>query len=252
MSKKIKPAIGFLKKLYAVYALTVFVVTFLALFPFMFVFVHLPQARQVVHTLYRIWGIVVFTFTGIYAFPKWKFKMRKGQAYVFCANHSSYADIPTLYISIWRDIAFIGKASLKKAPLFGYIYSKMHILVDRKSSDSRKEVVEKAKAAIDKGISPVIFPEGTIPKVGKRPQMIEFKDGAFKIAIEKQVPIVPVSILNNYKILPDDNMWNVTILPSKAVFHPPVNTKGLTLNDLPLLKAKVYALIASELTVNES
>lgn len=236
-----------MKKVFAIYSAFVFFSVFLLLFPLMFLFVHFKSARNVNHWLYRIWGHIVFIFTGIWAKPEWRFKPKKNQVYVFCANHTSYADIPSLYINIYKDLTFLGKSSLGKVPLFGYVYKRIHILVDRRSSDSRKEVIEKCKSAIQNGISPVIFPEGTIPKVGKRPQMIEFKDGAFKIAIEMQVPIVPVSITNNYKILPDNDKLNVSILPSKVIFHKPIETKGLSVNDLNDLKQKTFDVIASEL-----
>jgi len=239
-----------LQKIFAVYALFVFLGFFLMLYPFMFFFVHFNWARTINHWLYRIWGHLVFFFTGVWASPDWRFKRKKGQAYVYCANHTSYADIPTLYVNIVQDLIFIGKSSLGKVPLFGYTYSKVHILVDRRSTHSRKDVIEKTKQAVKSGISPVFFPEGTIPKVGKRPEMIEFKDGAFKVAIEMQVPIVPVAILNNYLILPDNEKFNLKIRPSKAVFLKPIETKGLGLESLNELKLQTFQAIDKELKAN--
>lgn len=241
---------SFLQKIFAVYALTIFIGFFLVLYPFMFVSSNFRWARTFNHWMFRIWGYLVFFFTGILAKTEWKFKPKKGQPYIYCANHTSYADIPTLYINIKQDLTFIGKSSLGKVPLFGYVYSRAHILVDRKSADSRKEVIEKTKLAIAEGVSPIFFPEGTIPKVGVRPEMIDFKDGAFVTAIELQVPVVPVAILNNYLILPDDDKMNLQIKPSRAIFLPPIETKGMTMNDLNTLKKETYDQIDFQLKLH--
>jgi 1-acyl-sn-glycerol-3-phosphate acyltransferase len=244
-----KKTATFVQKIIAVYALIIFVSSFFILYPFMFLACHSPKTRNLTHWLFRIWGYTVFILTGIIGRATWKFKPKKGEVYIFCANHASYADIPTLYIEIKRDLSFIGKSSLGKIPLFGYLYRKIHILVDRKNPNSRKEVIDKAIEFVHRGISPVIFPEGTIPKIGTRPDLIEFKDGAFKIAILTQKPIVPVAILNTYKILPDDNKMNIRILPSNTIFHEPIETKGMTLDDLQQLKQKTFDIIQN--SINE-
>ncbi|MFN0047746.1 MAG: lysophospholipid acyltransferase family protein [Cytophagales bacterium] len=240
-----------LQKIFAFYALIVFLGFFLVLYPLLFISSNFRWSKTFNHWMFRIWGYSVFIFTGILAKPTWRFKPSKGQAYVYCANHTSYADIPTLYISIKQDLSFIGKSSLGKIPLFGYVYSRTHILVDRKNADSRREVIDRTKEAIKNGISPVFFPEGTIPKVGKRPEMIDFKDGAFITAIDMQVPVVPVAILNNYLILPDEDMFNVRIKPSKAIFLEPIQTTGMTLDDVNQLKQKTFQAIDKELKINE-
>jgi len=247
LSRKMYSLRSILQKIFAGYALLVFLGFFLLLFPLMFICVQFRAMRRINHWLYRVWGHLVFFFTGIWAGRDWRFKPQKGQVYVYCANHTSYVDIPTLYINIEQDLTFIGKSSLGKVPLFGYVYSRIHILVNRRSINSRKEVIERTKKAIELGISPIFFPEGTIPKVGKRPEMIEFKDGAFKTALEMQVPIVPVAILNNYLILPDNEKFNIQIRPSKAVFLPPIETKGLGLDSLNKVKQQTYNAIAAEL-----
>lgn len=243
-----KPTFG--QILYAIYALLVFVGVFLVLFPFMFAFVHFKSCRNINHALYRAWGHTVFFLAGIRLKVLRKFKPRKDQVCVFCANHTSYIDIPALYLTVAGDLSFIGKSSLGKVPLFGYVYSRIHILVNRRSVDSRQETVAKSKEAIDNGSHLIMFPEGTIPKTVHAPHMIEFKDGAFKIAIEKQVPIVPVAMPYNYIILPDDNKMKAKMHTCKVVVMEPVETVGLTLNDVESLKKKTYELIKTELALD--
>lgn len=235
-----------LRKIYPYYALFIFLSSFLLLFPLMFLFIHFKGAKSINHWLYRIWGYV--TLGGCFIKRKniRHFKTKKGQVYIYCANHTSYLDIPALYCSIHQDLSFIGKKSLGKVPLFGYIYSRLHILVDRRDKESKKETVERSKEAIDKGINLIIFPEGTIPK-HHNPHLIEFKDGAFKIAIEKQIPIVPVTMPYNFKILPDQHKMKAFPHECRVIFHEPIETKGMSLENASELKDKVYNIIHSEL-----
>lgn len=236
-------------KAYAMYALVVFLSTFLFLYPWMLVAVHFKSLRVANHWLYRIWGYMLFFCTGIPFKVEGRWRLRKSNSYIFCANHTSYIDIPALYCALHHNIRFIGKSSLGKVPLFGYIYSRVHILVDRRDKESKNQAVSRAKQALQEGDSVVIFPEGTIPKVGQRPEMIEFKDGAFKIAIEKQVDIVPISLPYNYHILPDDDKKKARRHTCKVVIHEPISTVGLTLQDVPKLKAQAFAAIEAGIKV---
>jgi 1-acyl-sn-glycerol-3-phosphate acyltransferase len=99
--------------------------------------------------------------------------------------------------------------------------------------------------AIEDGKSLVIYPEGGI-SAPRPPEMSRFKDGAFRAAIEKQIPLVPVTIPHNWIILPDpENVlrWGTI----KVIFHKPIETKGLTLADVDNLKEEVYNIIDKEL-----
>jgi len=125
------------------------------------------------------------------------------------------------------------------------MYRKLHITVDRTRLKSRYESLKRSMEAIDEGKNLVIFPEGGII-TKKDPVMAEFKDGAFRIAIEKQIAIVPVTIPYNWIILPPDEFllrWH----PLKVIFHEPIETAGLTLKDTEMLKQKLFAIIDDEL-----
>jgi 1-acyl-sn-glycerol-3-phosphate acyltransferase len=100
--------------------------------------------------------------------------------------------------------------------------------------------------AVDEGKSLVIFPEGGI-LTKHAPAMIKFKDGAFRIAIEKQIPIVPVTIPNNWIILPDQEPLLLRWGLMKVIFHEPIDTKGITLKDVDTLKDQAYSTIHTEL-----
>lgn len=134
---------------------------------------------------------------------------------------------------------------MSKVPVFGYMYSRLHITVDRSNLKSRYSSMIRSLEAIDQGKSLVIFPEGGII-TKKDPVIARFKDGAFRTAIEKQIPIVPVTIPYNWIILPPYEflVWRGRI---KVIFHEPIETTGLTLEDVDMLREKTYNIMNEEL-----
>jgi 1-acyl-sn-glycerol-3-phosphate acyltransferase len=140
---------------------------------------------------------------------------------------------------------FVGKNDMENIPFFGFMYSKLHITVDRAKLKSRYITLVKSLKALDQGKSLVIFPEGGI--VSKHPPVMgEFKDGAFRAAIEKQIPVVPVTIPFNWIILPSDQFllhWK----PMKVIFHEPIDPSIYTLKDLDRFKERVRNVIDNEL-----
>ncbi len=122
----------------------------------------------------------------------------------------------------------------------------MHITVDRSNARSKYSVLEKSKIAVRKNKSVLIFPEGGIVTENP-PQMTPFKEGAFRLAIEEQVPIVPVTMPYNWIVLPDVTLPFYYHHELKAIFHEPIETLGMTLEDLPRLKQKVFDILELEL-----
>jgi 1-acyl-sn-glycerol-3-phosphate acyltransferase len=126
------------------------------------------------------------------------------------------------------------------------MFRNLYIPVERDSVKSRYETMIKCYKALDENISIAIFPEGTIPRL-HNPRLISFKEGAFRMAIEKQVPIVPVTIPYNWLILPDDGKLLPRRHTMKVIIHKPVETTGLTIEDLNSLKEKTFKIIEEEL-----
>lgn len=141
----------------------------------------------------------------------------------------------------------MGKRELQKAPLFRIFFREMNILVDRKSTIGSHRSLEEAAKKIQEGESVMLFPEGTISR--ESPKLRAFKNGAFKLAIEQQVPIVPVTFINNWKLLQDRPFLQGLSRPGLALVevHRPISTKGLTLDDLLTLKAQVQNTIEKSL-----
>jgi 1-acyl-sn-glycerol-3-phosphate acyltransferase len=126
------------------------------------------------------------------------------------------------------------------------MYRHIHILVNRGSLRNRYETFQKCKKAIEKDKNLVIFPEGGIWTTDF-PQLSPFKDGPFRIAIEAQVPIVPVTIPYNWKIMPLLDFKRLSWHRSHIIFHTPIETKGLTSADVDKLKAQTFVVIEAEL-----
>ena len=149
-----------------------------------------------------------------------------------------------------NPLVFIGKRELEKIPIYGYIYKRTMILVDRSSNESKKQVFKQTKEKLNAGISIGIFPEGTVPDL--EVELAPFKHGAFTMAIEHQIPIVPMTFLDNKKRFP----WSFGGLlggskgsPGKlrVKIHDPIETKGMVKEDRVKLSEQVRALMLEDL-----
>jgi 1-acyl-sn-glycerol-3-phosphate acyltransferase len=214
----------------------------------MFLFLQRKTWIPLAHKMIRIWGIAFLFMSGIRVKVKKEFTPDPHGVYVIVANHFSYLDVACMGVVIDNYFAFFGKSSVKKIPLLGYVFAKLHIQVDRGDKWSRSKSLVRGMKAIENGRSICIMPEGGILTTPDDfPNMhLPFKDGAFMMAIEKQVSILPVSLLNNYKLMPEVLLKPGTL---QAIIHQPIETKGMTKEDIEFLKKQVYDVIQP--TLNE-
>ena len=196
-----------------------------------------------------VWGNIFFKLSFIFFKVERLHQEPLERPAVYCLNHTSYLDIPMLFVGIPGYFKVIGKSELNKVPLFGYMFKNLYISLNRKGKKSIKESIDKSKKAVDEGHDIVIFPEGTIPDTTIAPKMIKFKNGPFIIAIEKQIPIIPVTTPFNWKYLPDAK-FPLRMHKLKMIFHEPIPTKGLTLDDLEELKQKTYNVMHESIKVH--
>lgn len=233
-----------IRTLHTMYGLAIFVILFFLFLPLLFIPILFPKKHSLVGTFNRGWARAMFFLVGLPVKVDYRFQPHPKEQYIFCANHSSYLDIPTVGLNHHNTI-FVGKSEMARIPLFGWMYRKLHITVDRARLKSRYETLLKSREAIDEGKSLTIFPEGGIV-TKEPPKLAPFKDGAFRLAIEKQIPVVPVTIPFNWIILPDDEFLlrrgRVVV-----IFHEPVPTAGLKPEDLGELKKRVFETIRREL-----
>ena len=228
--------------IYTVWAIFCFVFLFLILFPFFWIFLQKESWKPQAHYLNRVWAKILFFLIGIPVKVQYEFIPDRKKAYVFCANHFSYLDIAVMGLIIRNYFAFVGKASLKNVPLFGYLFSKLHIMVDRSDPNSRTKSLSRSIKALQSGRSIMIFPEGGIKSVNIPQMHLPLKDGAFVMAIQQQIPLVPISFLNNYKIQHDDKLL---IYPQavRAIIHEPIETIGMTQVDVESLKSRFLEVV---------
>lgn len=192
-----------LLKIYSAYGLCIFALVFLILLPFFLLAMFVKPLEKMASTLNWFWARVFFFLMFLNRTEViYEQKPDRKQSYILCANHFSYLDIPTMGL-IRHNFKFIGKSSLRKIPLWGYMYSKLHILVNRESLKGRYASWAKAREALKEGFSIVFFAEGGILSKNP-PEMALFKEGSFKLAVEEQIPIIPVTIHRNHIILPDE------------------------------------------------
>ena len=164
--------------------------------------------------------------------------------YVICANHASYLDIIAFYRILPKNrFLFMGKSELLRWPVINIFFSKMDIAVNREKRHSAMRSLIRAKREIENGWSIVIFPEGGIPLTA--PKMGQFKNGAFKMAIDLGVPILPITCLDNWQLFGTDPVLSARAHPgvAKVIIHDPIPTKGLEKKDLVSLRSRTFEVI---------
>jgi len=229
----------------------VFTFTVLIILPaFIFILINKNWYRKFYITAV-LWSDLILFFMGMFPSKKGTLKTLKDQAYIFVANHVSMIDVMLLVSTVRKNpLVFIGKKELEKIPIYGYIYKRTMILVDRSSNDSKKQVFKQTKQKLNSGTSIAIFPEGTVPDLDV--ELATFKHGAFTMAIEHQVPIVPMTFLDNKKRFP----WSFGGLiggskgsPGKlrVKLHDPIETKGMVKEDRVKLNEDVRKLMLNDL-----
>lgn len=170
------------------------------------------------------------------------------QHYIFCANHTSNLDIMILCILAHGRFHFMGKAELESNPVLGIFFRTIDIPVNRDSKMSAFRAFKKAGENLELGMSLLIFPEGGIQDEHYPPNLMPFKNGPFRLAIEKKVPIVPVSITNAWDLIWDDGAkYGSRPGVCDIYVHKPIFTETLDLKEDELLKQKVFDTINSKL-----
>lgn len=236
-----------LLRVYSTYGLIVFAGVFLLLLPLFLLLMLKRSWHPYALLLNQFWARAFLMLMFIPAKVEWRTRLKKKQPCVFVANHFSLLDIVVMgYMP--KPFVFVGKAVLAKIPLFGYMFRKLHITVDRENYRSRYNALLESYRAVEEGKSVVMFPEGGI-RSETPPKMASFKNGPFKLAIEKQIPIVPVTLPFNWKILPDDGKLLMRPKRPKVIMHEPIMTAGMHCEDIDFLKEQTFQVLDKELSI---
>ena len=170
----------------------------------------------------------------------------KKQSYVVIANHQSAFDIFVLYGFLNIDFKWVMKQELRKVPGIGIGCEKVgHIFIDRRDHESSMKTLAAAKEKIVNGTSVIFFPEGTRSADGI---IKDFKKGAFKMALDLNLPILPVTIIGTKDILPNKT---IDLFPGKAVMkiHAPICVKGYSQKNILKLIKKARNIMVEEISL---
>jgi len=188
-----------LQWIYSIYAFITFVAVMLLIFPFAIIasFFGRIKGGNMTIRLCMLWADLWFPMIFIWHKKIYETPHDKTRSYIFVSNHISYLDAAIIVKAYRQPIRPLGKVEMSKVPVFGLIYRNAIVTVDRSSPVNRANSVRILKSLISKGISVLVFPEGTF-NMGTTP-LKEFYDGAFRVAIETQTPVKPVLFLDAYR-----------------------------------------------------
>jgi 1-acyl-sn-glycerol-3-phosphate acyltransferase len=231
--------------LYRIWFYILLLVPIIVLFPFILVTILSEKTYPLFFKIARLWSKIILIGMGFNYSIEGDEVFEDGKSYMLVANHTSMTDIMLMLIAVKNHpFVFVGKKELAKIPIFGFIYKRVCILVDRSSSKSRYAVFERAQKRIHQGLSICIFPEGGVPE--EHIVLDEFKDGAFRIAIEHGLPIVPMVFFDNKKRF-SYTFFSGSPGKMRAKIYPIIETKGKTLEDRNALKQQVREIILQPL-----
>ena len=234
--------------LYFLYRIWYYVLVFVPIvlfFPLIFATILSEKTYPLFFKIARIWAKIILLGMGFNYKISGQDVFEEGKSYVLVANHTSMTDIMLMLVLVKNHpFVFVGKKELAQIPIFGFIYKRVCILVDRSNSRSRFQVFERAQKRIQQGLSICIFPEGGVPE--EHIVLDEFKDGAFRIAIAHQLPVVPMVFFDNKKRF-SYTFFSGSPGKMRAKILPIIPTQGKTLNDKNELKQQTRKSIAFEL-----
>jgi len=233
--------------IYFFYAAITFVAVMLLIFPFVFVASFFGRIRggNMVMRLCGLWADAWFALIFIYFKKIYEAPHDKTKAYIFVSNHISYLDAAIIPKAYRQPVRPLAKVETGKIPVFGFIYRNATVTVDRSSTGNRAESVRILESVIKKGISVLVFPEGTFNMTNK--PLGEFYDGAFRVAIETQTPIKPVLVLDAYNRMNYKSILSLNPGRCRIVYMNEIPVAGLTLGDTAKRKERVFVVMEKKL-----
>jgi 1-acyl-sn-glycerol-3-phosphate acyltransferase len=233
--------------LYNIYAILVFTVLMLLIFPFTIIASFFGRIRggNAIMRLCMLWADLWFPLIFIFHKRIYESPHDRSKPYIFVSNHISYMDAAILVKAYRQPFRPLGKVEMAKVPVFGFIYKNAIVTVDRSSAANRANSVRVLKSVLKKGISVMVFPEGTFNET-TRP-VKDFYDGAFRIAIETQTPIKPVLFLDAYRRMNYKSLLSITPGISRLLYLEEIPVSSYTLADLEKLKQVVHDVMTKKM-----
>ena len=229
-------------RLFALWAAIVFVVTLLpaAFLLWVICLINEPRRTSVFRIISKTWMRLFFLLTGLGLKVRGKENFAAGQKYIVTCNHNSFMDVPVATPFIPGANKTIAKEEMSKIPVFGLVYKRGSVLVNRKDKNSRRDSFGKMKQVLAQGMHMCIYPEGTRNRTSE--PLKEFHDGAFKLAIDTGVDIIPALIFNSKKVLPPEKKFY--FWPAQLQMHFLAPVKVSEFENFELLKTYVFNLMS--------
>ncbi len=183
---------------YRIWFYVLMAIPIVIMMPFLFISILKESWYPYFFRMARIWAKVILFGMGFSIKIEVDEEIQPGKSYMFVTNHTSMTDIMLMLSAVKNPFVFVGKKELAKIPLFGFFYKRTCILVDRNNSKSRLAVFDRAQKRLNDGLSICIFPEGGVPH-DESVILDDFKDGAFRLAIDHQIEVVPLTFADNKK-----------------------------------------------------
>ena len=198
-----------------------------------------PERTGIFRIISKVWMRIFFFLTGCRLKTVGLENFKKGENYIVTCNHNSLMDVPLTTPFIPGANKTIAKAEMAKTPLFGLVYKRGSILVDRNDKNSRQSSFKKMKDVLNMGMHMCIYPEGTRNKTNL--PLKEFYDGAFKLAADTGISILPALIFNTKKVLPSDKVF--FFWPSKMELHFLPSVTVAQSENFEIVKVKVFKIM---------
>jgi len=234
-----------LQPFYTFYVVATFIAGLFITFPVVLLLAlpNKPSSRRNIYRVVKVWSTGWLWLIGMPlrvtgATP------RPGR-HVIVANHISYMDTVALFPALPQYFRPLGKKEMANIPVFGFVYKQVGIMVDRSSAESRAKSMRLMWRMLKHESDILIFPEGTFNETGTL--MKDLYDGAFRLAINTQTPILPVVFPDTVHRWHYSAWWKVWPGRNRAILLPEVPVKGLTLQDIPALKQQVRDIMCAEL-----
>jgi 1-acyl-sn-glycerol-3-phosphate acyltransferase len=241
----LKGIIKILTTIYSIWAISVFTFFMIMFLPFIILPIFIGNnGGKITYFFLWLWSWIFSKLTFISYEIIDRANIKKGKAYIYVSNHTSYLDVPGVRLAIRGQFRPLAKKELLKIPIFGWIVKAVTVVVDRSSAQSRKESLDRIKALIKEGISILIFAEGTQNR--SKEILQPFYDGAFRLAINTQEPILPLVIIGAVKLMAPGKL---SIKPGKikVVCLPEVSVQGLAHENMEELKQNIFNQMEKEL-----
>lgn len=190
------------------------------------------------------WGRVLTWLVPVRVEVEGRDEIDPNQSYVVVANHQSQFDIPVIYGWIGLDLRWVAKAELSRIPFVAAGCRAIgHVFIDRSDPEQARDAINRAVGRLKPGTGLMFFAEGTRSRSGR---LLAFKKGAFRVAIDQQLPILPVTVVDTREVLPAGSL---RIRPGrvKLIVHPPLATAGLSPAGSGDLRRRCHAAIAGAL-----